>query len=424
MANIINITERGNRLDITDTYTPIVCGNSNYELVFDFSDEWKECNNKTAVFFVNGKKTMVDFTGNVVTVPILPNAPYVHVALTTSNSANAQLSTTSLRLRLESTPLLDEMKEFDPLKNYLTSLLGTINSLESGDISVSSAKFAENVSNPNLLINGNFAVNQRGSTTYSCTGNTYTVDRWMGFSGLSVTKTDGGVTLSNTSSSGGWFQQKLENDYLEFAGKAVTISAEVNGNFYSVSGVIPETEPSSQIDLIRTDIGDNGGANKDALRLTYLNGRLVFNFYLYANSIINLSYAKLEYGETATKFTPRLYAEELALCQRYYQKITGSSTYQALGTGFATTSTRGDVFVPTPVVLRTRPTLTVEGSFRVYFGGTSTTNNNFTISNDGYTTNGIYISCNLTSTSYTAGSALLLRIEESGASISADAEIY
>lgn len=364
MANIINITERGNRLDITDTYTPIVCGNSNYELVFDFSDEWKECNNKTAVFFVNGKKTMVDFTGNVVTVPILPNAPYVHVALTTSNSANAQLSTTSLRLRLESTPLLDEMKEFDPLKNYLTSLLGTINSLESGDISVSSAKFAENVSNPNLLINGNFAVNQRGSTTYSCTGNTYTVDRWMGFSGLSVTKTDGGVTLSNTSSSGGWFQQKLENDYLEFAGKAVTISAEVNGNFYSVSGVIPETEPSSQIDLIRTDIGDNGGANKDALRLTYLNGRLVFNFYLYANSIINLSYAKLEYGETATKFIPRLYAEELALCQRYYEKIDISdisNKYQI----FAYAKTNYALFNPQihlAVTKRIPPTITLYSS--------------------------------------------------------------
>ena len=27
---------------------------------------------------------------------------------------------------------------------------------------------------------------------------------------------------------------------------------------------------------------------------------------------------KLEYGETATPFVPRLYAEELALCQRYY----------------------------------------------------------------------------------------------------------
>lgn len=364
MANIINITERGNRLDITDTYTPIVCGNSNYELVFDFSDEWKECNNKTAVFFVNGKKTMVDFTGNVVTVPILPNAPYVHVALTTSNSANAQLSTTSLRLRLESTPLLDEMKEFDPLKNYLTSLLGTINSLESGDISVSSAKFAENVSNPNLLINGNFAVNQRGSTTYSCTGNTYTVDRWMGFSGLSVTKTDGGVTLSNTSSSAGMFQQKLENNYSEFANKTVALSAKINGEIFSIVGTIPSTAPATQTNLLETNIEGSSGSAQNSLRLTYVSGRLSVNIYLQPNESLSVEFVKLEFGETATKFTPRLYAEELALCQRYYEKIDISdisNKYQI----FAYAKTNYALFNPQihlAVTKRIPPTITLYSS--------------------------------------------------------------
>lgn len=359
MANIINITERGNRLDITDTYTPIVCGNSNYELVFDFSDEWKECNNKTAVFFVNGKKTMVDFTGNVVTVPILPNAPYVHVALTTSNSANAQLSTTSLRLRLESTPLLDEMKEFDPLKNYLTSLLGTINSLESGDISVSSAKFAENVSNPNLLINGNFAVNQRGSTTYSCTGNTYTVDRWMGFSGLSVTKTDGGVTLSNTSSSAGMFQQKLENNYSEFANKTVALSAKINGEIFSIVGTIPSTAPATQINLLETNIEGSSGSAQNSLRLTYVSGRLSVNIYLQPNESLSVEFVKLEFGETATKFTPRLYAEELALCQRYYQ-VTRVHT-----SSYCSDSNILYFGVNIPTTIRTTPTLILNQSISI-----------------------------------------------------------
>lgn len=422
MANIINITERGNRLDITDTYTPIVCGNSNYELVFDFSDEWSKCNKKTAVFFVNGKKTAVEFEGDTVEVPILPNAPFVYVALITSNSSNEQLASTQLRLRLESTPLLDETKEFSPLQNYLASLLGTINNIESGNLTVKKAEIAENVVNSNFLINGDFRVNQRGQSTYSLTANNYTVDRWLGFSGLNVSvNSNGGVVIQNTNSSGGgWFQQKFEEKFEVFKGKTITISAKVDGKIYSGTATISESEPTVQTNIIDVLLEDN-----NHLRLTYLtNGQMTFNFYVNAGTTLEIEYAKLEFASSASPFAPKSYAEELAKCQRYYQKITGSSTYQAIGTGLATTTTRGDILIPTPVYLRTRPTLSANGSFRIYFGSSSTTNNNFSISNDGYSTNGMYVSCNLTSTTYAVGSALILRIEESGANIALDSEIY
>lgn len=422
MANIINITERGNRLDITDTYTPIVCGNSNYELHFDFSDEWSECNKKTAVFFVNGKKTAVEFEGDAVEVPILPNAPFVYVALITSNNSNKQLASTQLRLRLESTPLLDETKEFNPLQHYLASLLGTINNIESGNLTVKKSEIAENVVNANFLINGDFRVNQRGEGVYNLTGTKYTVDRWLGFSGLEVSVvSNGGVIVENTNSSGGgWFQQKFEENFEVFKDKTITISAKVGGKLYSGTATIPESEPAVQTNIIDVLLEDN-----NHLRLTYLtNGQIVFNFYVNAGTTLEIEYAKLEFATSATAFELRPYAEELAKCQRYYQKITGSSTYQAIGTGLATTTTRGDILIPTPVYLRTKPTLTTNGSFRIYFGSSSTTNNNFSIANDGYSTNGMYVSCNLTATTYAVGSALLLRVEESGANISLDAEIY
>ena len=35
----------------------------------------------------------------------------------------------------------------------------------------------------------------------------------------------------------------------------------------------------------------------------------------------NVEWIKLEYGDKATPFTPRPYAEELMLCQRYYRRV-------------------------------------------------------------------------------------------------------
>ncbi len=356
MANIINITERGNRLDITDTYTPIVCGNSNYELHFDFSDEWSECNKKTAVFFVNGKKTAVEFEGDAVEVPILPNAPFVYVALITSNNSNKQLASTQLRLRLESTPLLDETKEFNPLQHYLASLLGTINNIESGNLTVKKSEIAENVVNANFLINGDFRVNQRGESVYNLTGTKYTVDRWLGFSGLEVSVvSNGGVIVENTNSSGGgWFQQKFEENFEVFKDKTITISAKVGGKLYSGTATIPESEPAVQTNIIDVLLEDN-----NHLRLTYLtNGQIVFNFYVNAGTTLEIEYAKLEFATSATAFEPRPYAEELALCQRYYEKSDNNSIYK-----FARSN--GQFYDPRinfNIEKRTFPTVTVYSS--------------------------------------------------------------
>lgn len=362
MANIINITERGNRLDITDTYTPIVCGNSNYELHFDFSDEWSECNKKTAVFFVNGKKTAVEFEGDAVEVPILPNAPFVYVALITSNSSNEQLASTQLRLRLESTPLLDETKEFNPLQHYLASLLGTINNIESGNLTVKKSEIAENVVNANFLINGDFRVNQRGESVYNLTGTKYTVDRWLGFSGLEVSVvSNGGVIVENTNSSGGgWFQQKFEENFEVFKDKTITISAKVGGKLYSGTATIPESEPAVQTNIIDVLLEDN-----NHLRLTYLtNGQIVFNFYVNAGTTLEIEYAKLEFATSATDFEPRPYAEELAKCQRYYEKIDISNVgnkYQI----FAYARTSYTLYTPQislAVAKRIPPTITLYSS--------------------------------------------------------------
>jgi hypothetical protein len=71
---------------------------------------------------------------------------------------------------------------------------------------------------------------------------------------------------------------------------------------------------------------------------------------------------QLEKGSTATSFDYRPYGTELALCQRYYYKVVGTSSYPTFGAGQAITTTQGRIAVQYPVQMRATPT--------VSFGGT------------------------------------------------------
>lgn len=70
----------------------IVCGNSDYQILFTFDSEWEAYAEKTARFIVNGTFTDVDFQGNTCPVPIIRNASQMEVGvyagnLTTTTSA-------------------------------------------------------------------------------------------------------------------------------------------------------------------------------------------------------------------------------------------------------------------------------------------------------------------------------------------------
>lgn len=71
---------------------------------------------------------------------------------------------------------------------------------------------------------------------------------------------------------------------------------------------------------------------------------------------------QIEEGIVATPFEHRPYATELALCQRYYQRIALTNTV-TVGFGHVQTSTTERFTVPIPVSLRTTPVLTATGSF-------------------------------------------------------------
>ena len=135
---------------------------------------------------------------------------------------------------------------------------------------------------PNLLINPDFKINQRGKSgtiipNKNADGkdiHTYFVDRWGIDSGSVTINADGTLTLNGTMS------QILEN----------SVGTNVTASVSAGSAVYDDTTQTFTI----TGNGDV------------------------------ISWAKLEYGSIATPFAPPDPVEELRKCQRYYRIITNT----------------------------------------------------------------------------------------------------
>jgi hypothetical protein len=74
------------------------------------------------------------------------------------------------------------------------------------------------------------------------------------------------------------------------------------------------------------------------------------------SATFNITGVQLEAGSVATPFERRPYGTELALCQRYYYRITAPTSDSILGPGFAQSATAGRISGFFPVTMRTRPT--------------------------------------------------------------------
>ena len=70
----------------------------------------------------------------------------------------------------------------------------------------------------------------------------------------------------------------------------------------------------------------------------------------------DIAQVQIENGNTATDFENRSVGEELTLCQRYYQRLSGSFNF--VGTGMCHSSAQWDVIISF-AVMRTNPTVTV-----------------------------------------------------------------
>lgn len=170
------------------------------------------------------------------------------------------------------------------------------------------------ISNPNLLTNPDFRINQYGLSTETLgTSLRYFIDRWKGQDGTISINNNGGINWMWDGTNGSYSKiaQDFENLQALF-GKIVTVSMDIDSVRKSHTFTLP-TELNKMTDL---------GKLTDNIRVWLgINsiGRLYFAILNMSATAVNINNLKLEVGSNATPFIPPEYSAELLKCQRYYQ---------------------------------------------------------------------------------------------------------
>ena len=182
---------------------------------------------------------------------------------------------------------------------------------------------AVNYSNPNLLINPDFRINQRGQAEYT---SGYTVDRWYSPGKCSAAPISGGVKLTSTvtaSSTTHAFWQDFEFPLPPGKYTLSLKAADVTGVW--AARIRTVTAAGDYVDSYYTP-RLQAGINTVTVELPdseYISAVSIgFNKGNEAGNSLKRAWAKLEGGSLATPFVPPDYAAELAKCQRFYQVRT------------------------------------------------------------------------------------------------------
>lgn len=179
------------------------------------------------------------------------------------------------------------------------------------------AHYLDELSRPNLLINGDFQIWQRGET-FTTTG--YSVDRWK-FSISAgnepiLVKNKNGLKITETTSSSNENQLDyfLETaDTMKLSKKTITLSISKVGSVK----ICLRIKNGSNYTLL-----DETLENALTVKLPeYVEGDML-NVCLLTYKNVEINWVKLELGSFVTSLISRTYGEELAMCRRYYQKIT------------------------------------------------------------------------------------------------------
>ena len=217
------------------------------------------------------------------------------------------------------------------------------------------------VINPNLVINGNFTINQRGYVSAAnLASGSYGFDRWKSnFTNTTLTFSSAPAGQTVTINSGGGLQQIVEQANVPAGTYVLSFTGTATGRIYN-SGATPPSYAASPISFTA-----DGLAN------------VVVEFTA-TGATKTLGEVKLEEGTTATGFS---YAggtiqTELSNCQRYYYK----NPKTAVSMGYATTATFNFSNSFHPVEMRTTPTVIQTGG-ATFSSNTSATT--FTVDTNG-----------------------------------------
>ena len=180
---------------------------------------------------------------------------------------------------------------------------------------------APNYSNPNLLDNPWFTVNQKGFTSGSAAQNSTPIDRWqVRFNATVLALTPNGLNITNSTDNHGIAQLlDIPTDYTTTFTFSMLLS---DGTIYTKTGTF-QTDTSGQTQVISSPFSVYMG-------LWTINGKLAPAIYLSGNSStesFTITALKLEVGTVSTLALDSApnYATELMKCQRYYRKLNLSN---------------------------------------------------------------------------------------------------
>lgn len=287
----------------------------------------------------------------------------------------------------------------------------------------------------NRFINGGMVVDQRNAgAARSCSAGaiTYVTDRWFLFpSGATLTAQQ--VTGTNVNSPFAFritgavgstacnFEQRIENlNTNDLANQVVTVSFRVwcstavsNASVYAISPTAVNNYASIATSFT-TAITLNSGLNivrvTGTLNSTANLGQAIgiaFNSGIGSGVTVDISDAQVEVGSVATPFERRQYGQELALCQRYYERTGRGAGGAAFSTTFA------NMFFTFNVTKRVEPTMSLTTTSPVvsHWGIGDRTASGATISGSSIGLNGAYIQINGFST-LTSGTGLNLATDQ------------
>ena len=194
----------------------------------------------------------------------------------------------------------------------------------------------------NLLINGDFAINQRAKTEY--VNSDYCLDRWRMWSGgksqrvfnTSPAQVEFAIRMTKTESGNTFYAliQRLEGMINRLAGKPLTLSFYIRSSRTGyLSAILLNHEKG--IDILNEVYAIHAANTWERKEITFpsypkqdvsdttltcylasnINGLLTNN-----GDWLEITAVQLEIGETATEFETVHPGTELALCQRYYYR--------------------------------------------------------------------------------------------------------
>ncbi len=207
--------------------------------------------------------------------------------------------------------------------------------------------FPQTPSPQNLLVNGDFHINQRGFAGGVLSAGSYGHDRWKAGSTDADYSVDssGNVTLTS-----GNLVQIIESP--DLAGQVVTVSIEKlsGGNLvYEIEGVTGTFTPASERKGARLTIP------------TGSTGNITLKFSP-ASSAVTFSKVKLEPGIAATRWYPLDRALEFRRALRYFYRLDIAG-YAEMFTGRVHSPTETRALVNLPSVMRAAPAVSWGGDF-------------------------------------------------------------